>query len=206
MVEKNIYTVKPLTREEREKKLGQRGKVIWFTGLSGAGKSTLGTLLENTLFEQGFIVQLFDGDNIRMGINKDLGYTLEDRRENLRRVAEINKLFLQSGIVTINCFIAPTEDLRHMVVDIVGASDMIEIFTDCPLEICEKRDIKGLYKMAREGKIKNFTGIDSPFEPPVQPHIHLRTDLYTPKQCLKIIMDLVLPAITLSHHNPHNIT
>jgi len=196
-VEKHIYPIKILSREEREAKLGQRSRVIWFTGLSGAGKSTLGTMLENSLFERGFVVQLFDGDNIRAGINKDLGFSLEDRRENLRRVAEINRLFLHSGIITINCFIAPTVDLRKMIADIVGPADLVEVFTDCPLEVCEQRDTKGLYKMAREGKISHFTGISSPFEPPAHPRIHLRTDLLSPEQCLQKILDVILPEITL---------
>jgi adenylylsulfate kinase len=196
-VEKHIYPIRILSREEREAKLGQRSRVIWFTGLSGAGKSTLGTMLENSLFERGFVVQLFDGDNIRAGINKDLGFSLEDRRENLRRVAEINRLFLHSGIITINCFIAPTVDLRKMIADIVGPADLVEVFTDCPLEVCEQRDTKGLYKMAREGKISHFTGISSPFEPPAHPRIHLRTDLLSPEQCLQKILDVILPEITL---------
>ncbi len=196
-MEKHIYPIKILSREEREAKLGQHSRVIWFTGLSGAGKSTLGTMLENSLFENGFVVQLFDGDNIRAGINKDLGFSLEDRRENLRRVAEINRLFLHSGIITINCFIAPTVELRRMIADIIGPADLIEVFTDCPLKVCEQRDTKGLYKMAREGKINHFTGISSPFEPPAHPRIHLRTDLLSPEQCLQIILDVVLPEITL---------
>ncbi|MDK2909271.1 MAG: adenylylsulfate kinase [Bacteroidales bacterium] len=195
-MENFIYPVKILSREEREAKLGQRSKVIWFTGLSGAGKSTLGSMLELVLFEKGFVVQLFDGDNIRAGINNDLGFSIDDRRENLRRVAEINRLFLFSGIITINCFIAPTEELRRMIAGIIGSDDLIEVFADCPLEICEQRDTKGLYKMAREGKISHFTGISSPFEPPANPQIHLRTDLLTPEQCLKEILDVVLPQIS----------
>lgn len=190
------YPIKILSREEREAKLGQRSKVIWFTGLSGSGKSTLGSMLEMALFEKGFFVQLFDGDNIRAGINKDLGFSLEDRRENLRRVAEINRLFVYSGIITINCFIAPTEDLRRMIAGIIGSADLIEVFADCPLETCEQRDPKGLYRLAREGKISHFTGISSPFEPPANPQIHLRTDLLTPEQCLRTIIDIVLPRIT----------
>lgn len=153
-------------------------------------------MLENALFERGFIVQLFDGDNIRAGINKDLGFSLEDRRENLRRVAEINRLFLCSGIITINCFIAPTDELRSMVATIIGPDDVIEVFTDCPLEVCEQRDTKGLYRMAREGKISHFTGISSPFEPPTHPRIHLRTDILSPEQCLQKILDEILPEVT----------
>ncbi|MGC8865766.1 MAG: adenylyl-sulfate kinase [Bacteroidales bacterium] len=195
-MEKHIYPVTILSRAEREAKLRQRSRVIWFTGLSGAGKSTLGLLLEKTLFERGFVVQLFDGDNIRSGINKDLGFTLDDRRENLRRVAEINRLFLNSGIITINCFIAPTIELRSMIAQIIGPDDLIEVFTDCPLEVCEQRDTKGLYKAAREGKISHFTGISSPFEPPLNPRLHLHTDLLSPEVCLEKILDVVLPLIT----------
>lgn len=195
-MEKHIYPVATLSRKEREAKLRQRSRVIWFTGLSGAGKSTLGIMLEKTLFERGYVVQLFDGDNIRSGINRDLGFTLEDRRENLRRVAEINRLFLNSGIITINCFIAPTLELRRMIAEIIGPADLIEIFADCPLEVCEQRDIKGLYKAAREGKISHFTGISSPFEPPVNPRIHLRTDLLSPDECIEKILEMVLPEIS----------
>lgn len=196
-MEKHIHPVTILSRQEREAKLRQRSRVIWFTGLSGAGKSTLGIMLEKTLFEKGFVVQLFDGDNIRSGINRDLGFTLEDRRENLRRVAEINRLFLNSGIITINCFIAPTIELRSMIAGIIGPDDLIEIFADCPLEVCEQRDTKGLYKAAREGRISHFTGISSPFEPPLNPRIHLRTDMLTPDVCLSRILEVVLPEISM---------
>lgn len=164
-----------LKREEREEHLDQRSKVLWMTGLSGSGKSTIAIGLERKLMENGFFAQVLDGDNIRTGICNNLGFSLEDRNENIRRIAEVAKLYLHSGIITINSFISPTEEIRNMARDIVGADDFIEIYINTPIEVCEARDVKGLYKKARAGEIKGFSGIDSPFEAPSNPDLEIKT-------------------------------
>ncbi len=198
---RNIHPVfeRVVKREDKEKLLKQHAKVIWLTGLSGAGKTTLGATLEQELFKRGFLTQMLDGDNIRSGLNKNLGFGLEDRLENIRRIAEISKLFLNAGVITINCFITPTEAMRQMARDIVGANDYIEIYVNAPLEVCEQRDVKGLYKKARQGLIKNFTGIDSPFEPPKNPDLEIRTDQLTVEQSVQKILEYVLPKITMKN-------
>ncbi len=194
----NIKPVKrKITREDKEKLLNQRAKVIWLTGLSGSGKSTLGILLEEELHKRGFLTVLLDGDNVRAGLNRNLGFGLEDRLENIRRVAEVSKLFLSTGIITINCFITPTKAMRELAKDIIGKDDYIEIYVNAPLEVCEQRDIKGLYEKARKGLIKNFTGIDSPFEEPENPDLEIRTDKLSVEEAINKILDLVLPQITL---------
>lgn len=165
-----------LSRDEREQALGQHSKVLWLTGYSGSGKSTIAVALERYLYEAGFFAQVLDGDNIRSGINSNLGFSLEDRRENIRRIAEVAKLYLQSGLISICSFISPTVQIRKLAADIVGADDFIEIFIDTPLHICEQRDVKGLYKKARAGEIAGFTGIDSPYEPPVSPVLTIKTE------------------------------
>ena len=165
-----------LQRGEREKRLQQRSKVLWLTGLSGSGKSTIARFLERKLFEEGFFPQVLDGDNIRSGINNNLSFSPEDRRENIRRIAEVSKLYLHSGIICINSFISPTFAIRAMAKEIIGADNFLEIFVNAPLEICEKRDVKGLYKKARNGEIKGFTGIDAPYEAPQTPDLEIRTD------------------------------
>ena len=157
---------KMLSRAERQKALHQKSLVLWFTGLSGSGKSTIAVALERELFSRGYVAQVLDGDNIRQGINNNLGFSLEDRYENIRRIAEIARLYLQSGIITICSFISPTRAIRQMARAIIGDEDFFEIYIDTPLEICEQRDVKGLYKKARAGEIKGFTGIDSPYETP----------------------------------------
>lgn len=179
-----------ITRVHREKIIGQKGKVLWFTGLSGAGKSTIANLVEKRLNEMGKLTYLLDGDNIRQGLNSNLGFSVEDRKENIRRVTEVSKLFLDAGIIAINCFISPfneeRENLRNIFLD-----DFIEIFVDCPLEVCESRDTKGLYKKARLGEIKEFTGISSPYEKPQNPDVTISTHLYTVNQCVDIVMDFI---------------
>lgn len=165
-----------LSRHDREQALGQHSKVLWLTGYSGSGKSTIAVALERHLFEAGFFAQVLDGDNIRSGINSNLGFSLEDRQENIRRIAEVAKLYLQSGLITICSFISPTLQIRKLAADIVGGDDFIEIFIDTPLYICEQRDVKGLYKKARAGEITGFTGIDSPYEPPVRPALTIKTE------------------------------
>ncbi len=196
----NIHPAKrKVSREDKEKLLNQRAKVIWLTGLSGSGKTTLGVNLEQELHKRGFLTVLLDGDNVRAGLNRNLGFGLEDRLENIRRVAEVSKLFLNTGVITINCFITPTKAMRDMAKDIIGRDDYIEIYVNAPLEVCEQRDIKGLYDKARKGLIKNFTGIDSPFEPPKNPDLEIRTDKLSLEESLQKILDFVLPQITCDH-------
>lgn len=165
----NIYSVfdEIIQRDEKEQMLGQHSRVIWMTGLSGSGKTTIAKGLERKLHSKGILTQLLDGDNVRTGINNNLGFSEEDRTENIRRIAEVSKLFKECGIVTINSFVSPTIAIREQAKAIIGASDFIEVFINTPLEECEKRDVKGLYARARKGEVKNFTGISAPFEPPV---------------------------------------
>ena len=158
--------LKMISRGEKEEQLKQQSKVIWMTGLSGSGKTTLARQLDWQLFNRGYLSQILDGDIIRSGINNNLKYTEEDRYENIRRIAEVSKLFLNCGIITINSFISPTEEIRRMAMDILGRENVIEVFVNAPLEVCEGRDVKGMYAKARRGEIKHFTGIDSPFEIP----------------------------------------
>jgi len=170
---KNIHPQfeKIKNRRFKERILNQRAKVLWFTGMSGSGKTTLASLLEEKLFDAGFFCQILDGDNVRSGINNNLGFSEEDRIENIRRIAEVAKLFLNCGIIVICSFISPTRQMRHLAKEIIGEDDFLEIFVNVPLEICEERDPKGLYKKARAGKIKDFTGITSPFEDPENPFL-----------------------------------
>lgn len=173
----NIHPIfnRLLSREDRQERLKQKAKVIWLTGLSGSGKSTIAQGLERLLYERGYFAQVLDGDNIRSGINNNLGFSIEDREENIRRISEIAKLYLNSGIITLCSFISPTKEIRNRAKEIVGSEDFLEIFVNTPLELCESRDVKGLYKKAREGKIKGFTGIDSPYEAPIDPFFELKT-------------------------------
>jgi adenylylsulfate kinase len=184
-----------IERKEKEKHLHQHSKVIWMTGFSGAGKTTLALALENELFRRGYTPFVLDGDNIRAGINRNLTFTADDRIENIRRIAEISKLFLECGIITINCFISPTEEIRHMARNIIGKEDFIEVFINAPFDVCEKRDVKGLYTKARKGQIKDFTGIDSPYEAPQHPDIEVQTSILSVEESLTRILDHVLPVI-----------
>ncbi len=177
-----------VTRENREKLLKQKSKLLWFTGLSGSGKSTIANDLDIRLNESGKATYLLDGDNIRLGINTDLGFSIEDRNENIRRIGEIGKLFVDAGIITIASFISPLKVNREMVRAALG-SDFIEVFVDCPLEECEKRDPKDLYKKARLGVIKEFTGISSPYEKPENPEIVINTDKQSLDECVDKILD-----------------
>jgi adenylylsulfate kinase len=194
----NIHPVfeKMLSRSERQHFLGQKSKVIWFTGLSGSGKSTLAVHLERKLFESGYFAQLLDGDNIRSGVNANLGFSLVDREENIRRIAEIAKLYLDSGIITLCSFISPTISIRKLARTIIGSSDFLEIYTHAPLEICEQRDVKGLYKRARLGEIAGFTGIDSPYEAPESPFLKIDTAAQSIDESLGKLYDKILPLIT----------
>jgi len=173
----NIYSVfdEILSREEKESFLNQKAKVIWMTGLSGSGKTTLAKYLERKLQQNGFFTKLLDGDNVRSGLNKGLGFSEDDRNENIRRIAEVSKLFMDGGIISINCFVSPTEHVRDLARQIIGEKDFIEVFINTPLEECEKRDVKGLYAKARSGEIKDFTGISAPFEAPKNPAIEVFT-------------------------------
>ncbi len=181
-----------LSRTDKEKLLKQKSKVLWFTGLSGAGKSTIGMGVEKLLFENGFLTQVLDGDIIRSGINSNLSFTKEDRLENIRRIAEVSKLFIHAGVITINCFISPTVDIRQMARSIIGNENFIEIYVNTPLEVCEERDVKGLYKKARNGEIKNFTGITSPFEDPLKPDYIVTTHDKSPNESIKEVFDFVV--------------
>lgn len=167
-----------ITREHRAKLLGHRGATIWFTGLSGSGKSTVAVELEGVLHEHGVLAYRLDGDNVRMGINKNLGFSAEDRAENIRRIGEVAKLFAEAGVIALSSFISPYVADRDAVRDLHKAAgiDFIEVFVDCSLESAEARDPKGLYKKARAGEIKNFTGIDDPYEAPTAPELHLHSD------------------------------
>jgi adenylylsulfate kinase len=195
--DKNIYPVfhKIVDRKAKEKKLQQRAKVIWFTGLSGAGKTTLARHLEEELFSRDFLVQVLDGDNIRTGINNNLTFSDTDRQENIRRIAEVSKLFLNCGVITINSFICPTEKMREMAIDIIGRENFIEVYVNAPLAVCEERDVKGLYARARRGEIKDFTGISAPFEYPEGLDLEIRTDKLTIEESVKKLLDFVLPKV-----------
>lgn len=193
----HIYPVfdKILGRADKEQLLGQRGCVLWFTGLSGSGKTTIARHVEIELARASVLTQVLDGDNIRTGINSNLGFGEDDRRENIRRIAEVSKLFVHCGVVTLNCFISPTIEMRQMARTIIGADDFIEVFVDTSLEECEARDVKGLYKKARAGEIPDFTGIHAPFEAPLQPDIHVRTEAGTLDECVQQVLEAVLPRI-----------
>ncbi len=182
----NIHPIfdRLVSRSEQERLLNQKGRVLWFTGLSGSGKSTIAEALERDLYNSGYLVKVLDGDNIRSGINKNLGFSLNDRKENIRRIAEVARLFLDSGIIVLCSFVSPTIEIRALAKEIIGVEDFNEIFIDTPLEICEARDVKGLYKKARAGEIKGFTGIDSPFEFPVSPRIVLKTENRSITECV----------------------
>ena len=187
---------KPIGRSEKEHMLKQKAKVLWMTGLSGSGKTTLGLALEKELFKRGFLVMLLDGDLVRTGINNNLKFSVEDRKENIRRIAEMSKLFVNCGIITINCFISPTDEIRSMAKDIIGQKDFLEVFIDAPLEICETSDVKGLYAKARKGEILEFTGISSPFDIQPDPDLILNTDHFSIEESVQSALDFILPKIT----------
>ncbi len=197
--DKHIFPVfnKILKRSDKEKFLNQKSKVIWLTGLSGSGKTTIAKGVEKELYKRGFICQVLDGDNIRAGINNNLGFSIEDRLENIRRISEVSKLFIHCGIITINSFISPTEKIRKMAVDIIGRENFIGVFINAPVSVCEQRDIKGLYKKARAGEIKNFTGVNAPYEPPENPDIEVNTGRLSAADSVQKIIDYIIPHITL---------
>lgn len=194
----NIYPIfeKMLQRKDREALLKQKGIMIWFTGLSGSGKSTLAIALERELYKQGILCRILDGDNIRSGINNNLGFSEADRTENIRRIAEVSKLFVDCGIVTIAAFISPTHAIRRMASEIIGEDDFLEVYVSTPIEECERRDVKGLYAKARRGEIKEFTGISSPFEAPEHPFISIDTSWQSLADSVKVLLEAVSPKIT----------
>ncbi len=182
-------TINKISRAQREKRYQQKGTIIWLTGLSGAGKTTLSISLEKKLFDNNNLVTLLDGDIIRSGINQDLGFSIEDRKENIRRIGELAKLLVEQAFIVIVAFISPIKEDRDEVRRSVGSGEFIEVFVDCPIQICEERDTKGLYKKARKGEISNFTGISSPYEPPLSPEIHLLTSEYSVEKCIQHIFE-----------------
>jgi adenylylsulfate kinase len=192
----NIHTTfdRILQRKDKENLLSQKGLVVWMTGLSGSGKTTIAVALEQMLSEKGVLTQVLDGDNIRSGINNNLSFTEEDRKENIRRISEVSKLFVNCGIVTLNCFVSPTKNIRQQAKNILG-DDVIEVFVNTPFEECEKRDVKGLYAKARAGEIKNFTGLDAPFEVPESPFLDVKTVGRSVEECAKQIYDAVMPLV-----------
>jgi adenylyl-sulfate kinase len=195
-VAENIYPIQTkVSQAQREQLLNQRATLIWFTGLSGSGKSTLAVQMEALLHGQGFKTYLLDGDNIRFGLNKDLPFTDEGRNENIRRIGEVSKLFLDSGLIVLSAFISPFQADREQVKNIVGPANFIEVFVDAPLEVCEQRDVKGLYKKARAGEVKNFTGIDSPYEAPSKPDVHIPTHQLSIEQSMEKLLSYTLRRI-----------
>ena len=184
-----------LSLEDKEKMLKQRSLVVWILGLSGSGKSTLAKGLENALHQLGYLTQVLDGDNLRNGINSNLAFSEADRKENIRRAAEVSKLFANCGIITICSLISPTQEIRNMAKSIVGEEKYYEVFVNCPIEVCESRDVKGLYRRARNGEIKNFTGIDSPFESPIKPNLEIKTDINSIEYCHNQLVEKVIEKI-----------
>lgn len=193
----NIYPIydRMMTRQDKESLLGQRGIMIWFTGLSGSGKSTVAMGLERELHAQGILCRILDGDNVRAGINNNLGFSAEDRIENIRRIAEIGKLFVQTGVVTLACFVSPTNDIRQMAREIVGKEDFLEVYISTPIEECERRDVKGLYARARKGEVKNFTGISAPFEAPVSADIAIDTSKIPLEESVRTLTELIIKRV-----------
>ncbi|WP_298073429.1 adenylyl-sulfate kinase [uncultured Bacteroides sp.] len=193
----NIYPIfdRMMTRDDKEALLGQHSLMVWFTGLSGSGKSTIAIALERELHQRGFLCRILDGDNIRSGINNNLGFSEADRVENIRRIAEVSKLFVDTGIITIAAFISPSNDIREMAADIIGRDDFVEVYVSTPIEECERRDVKGLYAKARRGEIKNFTGISAPFESPEHPALTLDTSVLSLEESVHKLLELILPRI-----------
>ena len=182
-------------RQTIEKRLGQKARVIWLTGLPCSGKTTLGAGLEKALLDKGFHVRLLDGDVTRRGLCSDLGFSVSDREENIRRVAEISKLFVESGIITINAFITPTERLRKLAIDIIGSDNLVSVYVNAPVEVCESRYVKGMYRKARTGDIPDFTGVSAPFEIPLNPDYKIDTTSRTPQQNIAELLEFIIPKI-----------
>ncbi len=197
MENNNIYPIfdRMMTRSDKEALLGQHSLMVWFTGLSGSGKSTIAIALERELHQRGLLCRILDGDNIRSGINNNLGFSEADRVENIRRIAEVSKLFVDTGIITIAAFISPSNDIREMAADIIGRDDFVEVYVSTSIEECERRDVKGLYAKARRGEIKNFTGISAPFEAPEHPALTLDTSVLSLEESVHKLLELILPRI-----------
>ena len=181
-----------MTREDKEHLLRQRGMMVWFTGLSGSGKSTIAMGVERELHARGILCRILDGDNIRAGINSNLGFSQEDRRENIRRIAEIGKLFVHTGIVTLACFVSPTNEVRALARGIIGEEDFREVYVSTSIEECERRDVKGLYARARRGEVKDFTGISAPFEVPMHPTLVIDAGNLSLQECVSRVTDMIL--------------
>lgn len=194
----NIYPIfdKMMSKQDKEELLKQHGVMLWFTGLSGSGKSTVAIALERELHQRGLLCRILDGDNIRSGINNNLGFSPEDRVENIRRIAEVGKLFVDTGIITIAAFISPNNQLRNMASEIIGKENFVEVYISTPLEECERRDVKGLYAKARRGEIKEFTGISAPFEAPENPDIELDASKLSLKESVDILLEAILPKVS----------
>ena len=197
MNENLIRHTHPISKSDRLKNNGHQAKVIWLVGLSGSGKSTLAGNIETVLHQKGYKTYLLDGDNVRLGLNNDLGFSSKDRTENIRRIAEVARLFNEAGIIVLSAFISPLESDRNQARELIGIENFIEIFVHCPLHICEKRDVKGLYAKARKGLIPNFTGIDAPFESPKQPDLTISTEAEAPAASLKKLLNFIEPKLKL---------
>lgn len=195
----HVYPIfdKMLSRSAKEQLLGQKGLMVWFTGLSGSGKSTLAVALERELHQRGLLCRILDGDNIRSGINNNLGFSAADREENIRRIAEVGKLFVDTGIITLAAFISPDEKMRQLAASIIGNGDFLEVYVNTPIEACEKRDVKGLYAKARKGEIKNFTGVSAPFEAPENPDISIDTSVTSLEESVQALLSIILPKIKI---------
>lgn len=193
----HIYPIfsKMLNRQDKETLLNQHSVMVWFTGLSGSGKSTIAIALERELHKRGLLCRILDGDNIRSGINNNLGFSENDRVENIRRIAEVSKLFIETGVVTLAAFISPSNEIRQMAADIIGRDNFMEIYVSTPLEECERRDVKGLYAKARRGEVQNFTGVSAPFEAPLHPALSLDTSVLSLEESVTKLLALVLPRI-----------
>lgn len=192
MADNIVWHDHKVTRAERSTNKGQKPCLLWFTGLSGSGKSTIANALDVALHERGYHTFLLDGDNVRYGLCKDLGFSDQDREENIRRVGEVCKLFADAGLIVMSAFISPFTSDRRMVRKLFPAGEFIEVFMDTPLETCESRDPKGLYQKARSGEIKHFTGIDSPYEVPAHPEVRLDTSTMSVDECVNALVDYLL--------------
>jgi adenylylsulfate kinase len=184
-----------LGRADKERLLKQRAKVIWLTGLSGSGKTTITQVVEKELYKLGFLVKVLDADEVRTTINKDLGFSIKDRAENIRRIAEVAKMFVNNGVIVFCCFVSPTHDIRTIAQNTIGESDFIEVYVNASFDICEQRDVKGLYAKARKGLIKDFTGLDSPYEPPVHPSLEIATAELSIQESTEKLLKFILPEI-----------
>ena len=201
MTTENLYFHEHrVPRDLKEKRNGHKSRVIWFTGLSGSGKSTVANATEKLLHDMGLHTYILDGDNVRMGLNKDLGFSPQDRTENIRRITEVAKLFADAGSIVLTAFISPYREDRDNARTIIGDNDFIEIFISADLSVCELRDPKGLYKKARSGEIKGFTGIDAPYEEPINPELVVETDKYNIEECAQIVVKYLIDKRIIKKH------